>query len=492
MSDNRDDREPIEGLSEDEKEAAILERDYASSREALEERYRISEGEPWWKPGIIEVEFEEEVRPEVEVADETYVLTSLKFRDLSELNRVLQRHHLRRAEPTFNLTWEEADRLQARAKRGDQQIPSLRNTVTLYFPQDAPVLDIARELSERGEVIRASPVPKSAPPSTPPSDPLLGVDDVPVTVVINGKEFESQWYIHRCRVNEVWLKGFTGRGVVIADVDWGFRVTHNDLAGRLHPARQHNSFNGGTEVNHGNDTLHGTGVMGLAGAASNGSGMVGFAYEADLWPIQANSGTGTAAPGDPLANGILWALTTDPDTPKVILVEYQAANGRNIESQTSVHSVISTAVASGVVVCVPAGNGNVDAGENALGQPITPTGSVLVGATDYAAQGRNPRARKSNWGNSIVISAPGAPVDDTTCNINHDDDYDQSFGGTSGAAAKVAGALALMLQANNSLTPSDVRTILMQTGKGTIDTAPHKPIGKFLDCAAAVKAACGC
>jgi hypothetical protein len=58
------------------------------------------------------------------------------------------------------------------------------------------------------------------------------------------------------------------------------------------------SGDGSTTVNHGSYIYHGAGVMGLAGAAVNNKGMAGIAYKASLWPIQANSGSGSSLSGN--------------------------------------------------------------------------------------------------------------------------------------------------------------------------------------------------
>ena len=52
---------------------------------------------------------------------------------------------------------------------------------------------------------------------------------------------ENQWYIYRCRANQAWGMS-SGGGVVIADIDWKYRTTHQDLAPRLDLSHTYNSF----------------------------------------------------------------------------------------------------------------------------------------------------------------------------------------------------------------------------------------------------------
>ena len=137
-----------------------------------------------------------------------------------------------------------------------------------------------------------------------------------------------------------------------------------------------------------------------------------------------------------------------------------------------------------MVVCVPAGNGDRNAGLNLAGNPIEETGSILVGATRFAEDAANRKAITSNWGPRVVVSAPGDPTNDITCSSEDDDDY-RDFGGPSGATPKVAGAVALMLEANPQLTHAEIRDILNATGTPITDPET-KPIGTFLNVHAAV------
>ena len=332
--------------------------------------------------------------------------------------------------------------------------------------------------------MRAVAVPKAIPPRTPLNEPLVGSTDQVVVDPATG--LQNQWYVYRCRANQAWAMS-SGEGVVIADIDWGFRTTHQDLASRLDLTRAFNAVDGGTNVSFGANTDHGTGVMGLAGAADNDLGMAGFAWGASLWPVQANAGPGAPLGGSPWARGIDWVRTTDSGgRRKVIILEVQTGTFGNFEQVPSVNAAIRTAIASGVVVCVAAGNGNRDASVDDSGNPIPPTGSILVGATAFHAT-QNVRAGFSNWGGDITVAAPGDGSSDLTCAIGNDSAYRNGFGGTSGATPKVAATAALMLSVNPGLTHAEIRTTLRNTGTAVV-TDPARVVGTFLDCEAAVRA----
>ena len=475
---------------------------------------------PQYEQGVVEVQFREGVAPTVMPANAAKAPAigsrsgaSPGASSLDEVNQLLQRYKAVRAEPTFTGTAEEGDRARATASQQGIDVPHLNDFVTLHFPADANVAEIAEQLSQLAEVERAVPVPiarppgdveapprpavrpsgdrESAPDDTPPigaplSEPLVGTGSVVTLNPVTGRE--NQWYIFRCGVNQAWSGGGSGANVVVADVDWGFRTSHEDLAGRI--VRTYNAVDGSANVTTGGSVSHGTGVLGLAGAAVNGKGMAGIAYEAELWGVQGDSGPGTPLGGNAWARGIDWVRTTDSGgRRKVIILEVQTGAFGNYEQVPSVNAAIKTAIAAGVVVCVAAGNGDRDAGLDDAGNPFPATGSILVGATSYDAA-TNPRAWFSNFGPTVVVAAPGDSAHDLTCDSSSNTAYRNGFGGTSGATPKVAGVVALLLGANPSLTHAQIRGILNSTGTAVTTTA-GKPVGTFLNAAAAMGAATG-
>lgn len=440
-----------------------------------------------FEPGVVEVEFREGIRPQITPATTGAPsgIASPGGVNLTALNQILQRYQLERAESSFQISEQEAAQAQAVAQQQGTAVPNLGNFVTLHFPADADTQRIARELSQLLEVERAVAVPKAIPPQTPLNEPLVGNSDQVVLNPVTG--LENQWYIFRCRVNQAWTMA-SGDGVVVADIDWGYRTSHQDLASRLDLSHAYNAYDGGTNVSAGGSVSHGTAVMGIAGGADNNLGMAGIAFGASLWPIQANTGPGTALGGNAWARAIDWVRTANSSgRRKVIILEVQTGSYGNYEMVPSVNAAIRTAIAHGVVVCVAAGNGDRNASVDDSGNPIPETGSILVGATEYHAT-QNRRAGFSNFGPRIVVCAPGDGSHDLTCNSTADSAYRNGFGGTSGATPKVAGTVALMLDVNPDLTHAEIRTILNTTGAAVVTDA-GKPVGTFLNAEAAVRAA---
>ena len=175
------------------------------------------------EPGIVEVEFKEGVSPEIiSLTTNTQKDISPQNVNLSDLNQILNRFQLQQAEPTFQITQDEASRAQSVAREQGIVAPNLVNFVTLHFPPTVDVKRIAQELRELPYVLRAYPVPTVLPPSTPLNEPLVGTSDQievdPMT------DLEKQWYIFRCQPNSIWGLS-SGSSVIIADIDWGYRTS---------------------------------------------------------------------------------------------------------------------------------------------------------------------------------------------------------------------------------------------------------------------------
>lgn len=418
----------------------------------------------------------------------------------ASLGGILRRHHLQEAKPVFSREQiEEERRRRAEAALGAsvpeqisalERMPPLGSFIRLRFPGNTPPAEITAELKQVPEVARAVVVPRAAPPgqweaanrlAPMPTDPLIGTGQGPITAD-PGSGVENQWYLHRTRVPAAWNYS-RGANVVVADLDWGYRTTHREL--RAAVERQYNAVDGGNDVSQGPAAAHGTAVTGIAAARADGQGMAGYAPEASVWAIQADSAPAARVFNEPWVEAIDFVRrTSSGDRRKVIILEVQTANGGNYEQIPSVARAIRGAIADGCVVCVAVGNGNRPADQTDSGDFFEPTGSILVGATAYHSE-LNKRAWFSNFGSRIVVSAPGDTEHDVTCGQSADDSYRNGFGGTSGATPKVAGTAALMLSVNPGLSHEEVRDILAGTGSSLTED-PGKPIGVFLNAEAAV------
>lgn len=416
----------------------------------------------------------------------------------SALGAVLRRFNLLEAQPTHDDAQVRDDEqrtsaIRAAAAMGDasaeqmaarERLPSKASYVTLRFPPGTNLDDVTNALKQLPEVDKAAWRPGASPPMAMgvvlPSDPLIGAGSIAADPAT---QLETQWYLHRTRVPAAWRYS-RGANVVIADIDWGFRTSHQEFAGAIE--KTYNAVSGDANVTGGASAAHGTAVLGIAGARANDSGMAGYAPEATLWAVQGDSSAQPAVFQQPWAEAIDFVSRTDASgRRKVIILEVQTSPFfGNYEQIPSVHRAIRAAIADNCVVCVAAGNGNRPADRTDRNEPFDPTGSILVGATSFHDT-QNKRASFSNYGSRVVVSAPGDPSHDLTCAQAGDMAYRNGFGGTSGATPKVAGVVALMLSVNPGLTHADVREILAGTGS-PLSEDPGKPIGVFLNAEAAV------
>ncbi|MBO1346726.1 MAG: S8 family serine peptidase [Hormoscilla sp. GUM202] len=298
-------------------------------------------------------------------------------------------------------------------------------------------------------------------------------------------------------VPEVWAKGFTGRGVVVAVLDTGVDYKHPDLADNIWTNTDeipgngidddNNGFvddvNGWDFVDNDNDPQdngkkpgHGTHVAGTIAALRNGAqtdangsevDTVGVAYNAKIMPVRVlGDGPGAA---DAVVNGIRYAVANGADVINMSL----GADG-NDEEQSEIKEMspeykeaLQFAKENNVVVAIASGN------ERQHYTPMTRPGvpalfaeddlAVAVGAVDHRDLVYTDFSNPAGLPQLDYVVAPGKgvlsllPSDRTNAN-----DID-AWSGTSMAAPHVAGVMALMLQANPNLTPDRVADILINT-----------------------------
>jgi len=263
-----------------------------------------------------------------------------------------------------------------------------------------------------------------------------------------------------------------GTAVRIAVLDTGIMPNHVDLAPNLKPAEGKNCINQGAAPNDGQG--HGTHVAGTAAASFNGEGVVGVATDASLAAVKVldDFGFGTDAQ---IICGFEHVLALAGDgTPTVVNMSLGEVHTEGPGCASSaLHQSICNLVASNVTVVAAAGNNGFDASSffpAAYPEVIaTSAFSDLDGERSFAGCGfwldilnqcDDALASFTNYGSIIDVAAPGVRVYSTTS--------DGAWGlnsGTSMASPHVAGVAALVLAADPTLTPGEVRDILRSTGE---------------------------
>jgi subtilisin family serine protease len=227
-----------------------------------------------------------------------------------------------------------------------------------------------------------------------------------------------------------------GNRVLIAVIDSEVDGSHPDLAGAI---AGHFEASGDSDQPH----PHGTAMAGAIAAHRN---MLGTAPAVGLLTVRAFSGRAGSFEGTTynILKGLDWAAAQGA---RVINMSFAGPPDPRLRE------ALANANAKGIVLVAAAGN----AGPNS--PPLFPAADPNV----IAVTATNPDDRLfegANRGKYISVAAPGvnilAPAPDGAY---------QFTTGTSVAAAEVSGVAALLLERNPSLTPTQVRKILMDTAK---------------------------
>lgn len=314
--------------------------------------------------------------------------------------------------------------------------------------------------------------------------------------------FPRQWHLQKSRIDSrtidahasvaaAW-KMATGKGIVIAVIDDGVDVDHEEfaIAGKVvHPR---DLTDNDDDPRPGNRDHHGTACAGVACAAGR-KGASGVAPDAQLMPLRLNSELGSQSEADSFA----WAADHGAD---VISCSWGPEDGEWFNPDDPQHKAFealpdSTRLAidyavtkgrkgRGSVVLFAAGNGNESVDND--GYASHPAVIAVAASNDRSTRSVYSDMGKAVWcafpSNDFEFQDEGHPAPFTSgiwttdrtgrsgynpgsSNTGGDADgnYTNSFGGTSSACPGAAGVVALVLSANAALSATDVRTILRET-----------------------------
>lgn len=227
-----------------------------------------------------------------------------------------------------------------------------------------------------------------------------------------------------------------GFGVNVYVVDTGLYLAHTEFSGRVPTG-----WNGIPDGNGLNDCNgHGTHVAGTVAGTT-----YGVATKANVIPIRALECSGQGWSSTVMA-GIDWAVAHHTaGQPAVMNMSIGGFISNSFEQS------IQSAVNDGITVVAAAGNANQDA---CLTSPAKVPSAITVAATDI----NDAQAAWSNYGSCVDIHAPGVAV--KSAYINAPTGFN-TLSGTSMATPHVAGAAAIMLSRNNSLTPAQVHAAVV-------------------------------
>lgn len=308
----------------------------------------------------------------------------------------------------------------------------------------------------------STPTPSVSPTPLPfPNDPYFWASNS------WGQEYDDQWDMKKIKADRAWNEGTPSAYPIVAVVDTGVDYNHEDLHDVMW--NDENGKHGYDFVNGDDDPMddryHGTHVAGTIGASiHNGKGIAGTADRVKIMAVKVLGNQGYGSSED-VGEGIAWAVDHGA---RVINMSLGGGNSAIIRI------ALQYANAMGVVSIASAGNDDEDArGQSPANLPTVIT--VSASAPDDA------RAEFSNWGPKIDIAAPGGGTTDDCnrglCSNILSTEASQSaipqsrkvttrgpgyarLDGTSMAAPHVAGAAAMILSRNNTLTPQQVKNVL--------------------------------
>ncbi len=279
--------------------------------------------------------------------------------------------------------------------------------------------------------------------------------------------------VYQINADYSWSNGITGNGVRVCVIDTGIDVDHPDLQNKV--VAQFDAATGDTVQF--DDNSHGTHVAGIV--ASEGINYRGVAFDAELMAAKVLDATGNGFASDVIL-GINWCVDNGADVINMSLGEGQFTGTCDSEPMAQ---AVNAAVDAGVVVVCAAGN---DGTPNDLVSPACASKVIAVGALDKA----DFIASYSDGGAELDLVAPGGDsvggtnypeIVSTFSTLVANDPFlclyfliNQCFDdqfivdgnryiravGTSMACPHVAGAAALILSENPTLSPAQVKQVL--------------------------------
>jgi subtilisin family serine protease len=315
---------------------------------------------------------------------------------------------------------------------------------------------------------------------------------------------EMAWHVEKVNAPAVWnyngSTGYTGNGVIVAVLDTGVNYNHIDIAGSMWDGGPEFPHHGYDVVNHDNDPMddymHGTHCAGIVAGQGNAGTQTGIAPGAKIMAIKIMDETGYGGDAQ-IIEGIEFALAHGADILSCSFGDPETC-GYALYRQ-----LYETVLDAGVVAAVAAGNVgdqqytypkpcNVEAPGNCPPPWFHPdqalhgghTAVVCVGATDandkhssFSSVGPVTWAEGANIGEyndypyevgnpdmpGLIrpdISAPGASI--VSLGFPGNTTYD-THDGTSMATPCVAGVMALMLEADPTLNPAQIDSIIELT-----------------------------
>lgn len=322
------------------------------------------------------------------------------------------------------------------------------------------------------------PSPVLLPPDSPAPPVSTAPPPPPIPAAYDFPEYRQSAGLAAMDAATAYAAGADGHGVTVGIIDTGILTSSGEFRGRISPLS--------TDVTGGNRGIadqagHGTAVASIVGAARNGTGIMGVAYQATLLALRSES------------RGSCPECTfTDPTVARAIdLAVADKARVINLSmggssSAPEVVAAVRRAAAAGVVVVIAAGNDYLPQPSvfaRVASDPAAAGMVLVVGSLESDDRTLSAFSNRAGAWAPYYLAAPGHNVA-----ILGLSGQPTTGSGTSFSAPQVTGAVALLAQAFPNLTGRDIVRILLSSavalgdatiaGQGRLSlTAAMKPIG---------------
>jgi hypothetical protein len=306
----------------------------------------------------------------------------------------------------------------------------------------------------------------------PPPPPLPYDIEPPSELLSAAQTYRGEAGIN---IDEAWrLFGAKGAGVRVTDCEYKFNPNHEDMSGLVSTQPGASAY----FSDFGDD--HGTAVLGMLVAAENNYGMTGMVPLADAYFY---GDLATVNGVRQTRSACITAALAASARGDVVLLEMQTrgagwttGDDRYVpaEYDLAVWTAVKTGTDAGKHVVAAAGNGaqNLDDSVHDAYRNRGDSGSIVVGAGNTARARRSfstygTRVNLQGWGGSVATLGYGGY---RTYGGDHNQKYTQTFSGTSSASPIVTAAVVAIESVarerlDRSLTPAEMRQLLVQTGK---------------------------
>lgn len=288
----------------------------------------------------------------------------------------------------------------------------------------------------------------------------------------NDLSLENLWGMTKINAPQAWDITTGSQQIKVAVLDTGISSSHADLSSSITGYNFH-----GNNPDFSDDNGHGTHVAGTIGAiGDNGIGVVGVNWNVELLAVKVlgSGGSGSLA--------TVMAGTDYARTQGVHVMNFSlGAQGANY---TPFRDALQAASNVGIVLVFAAGN----SATNNDSLPFYPANYQFPTSITVAATTSNDTlASFSNYGSSTVhVGAPGVSILSTLNNGGYG-----TYSGTSMAAPHVAGLAALLKSANQSLTGTQLRNCILNTGDSLSSLNGKTTTGRRINAFSAVSQCSG-